>query len=183
MEQGLKSYFLGDAIYLREIPLMHFMNSGPRCSFSQLAVHMQETLRGNEVIYLTRTFQRMKVYFVLTLSWTLFIVRCPWSLLFYQLRMIPPVSNPRNRRTILVTFAPAIPIQSIAPSSKVTNEVKEHFESSPTEVCRQKPKSTINQIINGWDKLPLAFVSSVKKGSWATSRRCREYHGYPRYWS
>ncbi|KAJ8443252.1 hypothetical protein Cgig2_010147 [Carnegiea gigantea] len=36
MEQGLKSYFLGDAIYSREIPLVHFVNGGPRCSFSRL---------------------------------------------------------------------------------------------------------------------------------------------------
>ncbi|KAJ8441591.1 LOW QUALITY PROTEIN: hypothetical protein Cgig2_023155 [Carnegiea gigantea] len=33
MEQGLKSCFLGDAMYSREIPLTHFVNGGPRCSF------------------------------------------------------------------------------------------------------------------------------------------------------
>jgi len=50
---GSQVYFLGDAIYLREIPLMHFVNGGPRRSFPQLAVHMLVTPRGNEVIYLT----------------------------------------------------------------------------------------------------------------------------------
>ncbi|KAJ8438702.1 hypothetical protein Cgig2_011885 [Carnegiea gigantea] len=40
MEQGLKYYFLGDAIFSREIPLMHFMSGGLRCSFYRLAVHM-----------------------------------------------------------------------------------------------------------------------------------------------
>ncbi|KAJ8436105.1 hypothetical protein Cgig2_017088 [Carnegiea gigantea] len=101
----------GTASQLRETSLMHFMSGGLRCSFPQLIVHMAMAPKGNKVTYLIRTFQRMKVYFIVTL-------------------------NPRNRRTILVTSTPAIPIQSIAPSSKVANEVKEHFESSPTEVRR-----------------------------------------------
>ncbi|KAJ8434750.1 hypothetical protein Cgig2_001953 [Carnegiea gigantea] len=48
MEWGLKSYILGDAIYLRETPLVHFVNGGPRCSFPQLTIHMPVIPRGNE---------------------------------------------------------------------------------------------------------------------------------------
>ncbi|KAJ8425372.1 LOW QUALITY PROTEIN: hypothetical protein Cgig2_003650 [Carnegiea gigantea] len=42
MEQDLKYYFLGDVIHSREIPLVHVMKSGPRCSFSRLAIHMPD---------------------------------------------------------------------------------------------------------------------------------------------
>ncbi|KAJ8434937.1 hypothetical protein Cgig2_023934 [Carnegiea gigantea] len=52
MEQGLESYFLGDTIYSREMPLL--------CSFPRLIVHMLVIRRGTKVIYLTQTLQRMK---------------------------------------------------------------------------------------------------------------------------
>ncbi|KAJ8426954.1 LOW QUALITY PROTEIN: hypothetical protein Cgig2_033235 [Carnegiea gigantea] len=56
---------IGDAIYSREILLVHFVNGGPRCSVPRLAVHMPVIPRENEVIYLTRILQRMKANLVL----------------------------------------------------------------------------------------------------------------------
>ncbi|KAJ8445794.1 LOW QUALITY PROTEIN: hypothetical protein Cgig2_027875 [Carnegiea gigantea] len=44
---GPKSYFLGDVIHSRGIPLVHFVNDGPRCSSPCLAAHMLVVPRGN----------------------------------------------------------------------------------------------------------------------------------------
>ncbi|KAJ8422681.1 hypothetical protein Cgig2_000899 [Carnegiea gigantea] len=109
IEPGPKYYFLGDAIYLREIPLMHFVSGALRSSFPQLIVHMPVTPRGNKVIYLTRMFQRMMI----------------------NLGLSP---NPKNRCCHPSKTIPAIPIQSITPLSHVTNEIKEHFKSSHVEI-------------------------------------------------
>ncbi|KAJ8428784.1 hypothetical protein Cgig2_006258 [Carnegiea gigantea] len=58
---------------------------------------------------------------------------------------------------------PRIPIQSTAPSTKVTNEIKEHFEPSPTKICRQKFKFIINCSIDGYDKLPIGVCKPSSK--------------------
>ena len=49
--------------------------------------------RGNEVIYLTRTFQRMKANLVLNPSLRLFVLGSPYSLLFCRRRMVLPLSR------------------------------------------------------------------------------------------
>jgi len=84
---------------------------------------------------------------------------------------VPPTKDDSSRikilgidATIPATPIPAIPIQSIAPSPQVTNEIKEHFKSSSAEICRQKVKSMINHTINGHDKLPIKiYEPSTKK--------------------
>ncbi|KAJ8438300.1 hypothetical protein Cgig2_015043 [Carnegiea gigantea] len=97
----------GDAIYSREIPLVHFVNGGPRCLFPRLVAHMLVILRGNKVIYLTRTFQLMKANLLLTQPVEPFV---------------PPMEDGSSRVkilrigvVILATPISAIPIQSIAP--------------------------------------------------------------------
>ncbi|KAJ8435464.1 hypothetical protein Cgig2_021097 [Carnegiea gigantea] len=63
------------------------------------------------------------------------------------------VKIPRIDVAIPATPILAIPIQSIDPLPQVTNEIKEYFESSPAEICRQESKSMINPTVNGQDKL------------------------------
>ncbi|KAJ8451407.1 hypothetical protein Cgig2_017798 [Carnegiea gigantea] len=110
MEQGPKSYFLGDVIYSRGIPLMYFVNGGPRCS----SLHMPVIPRGNEVIYLTQTFQRMKANLVLKLK----IVRSRKPLEPF----VPPMEDGSSRvkipgiGVVIPTMPiPVIPIQSLTP--------------------------------------------------------------------
>ncbi|KAJ8423106.1 hypothetical protein Cgig2_004704 [Carnegiea gigantea] len=58
----------------------------------------------------------------------------------------------------------AIPIQSIALLAKVTNEIKKHFQSSPTEICRQKLQYMIDHIIGGQGQLNIKVCKpSIKK--------------------
>ncbi|KAJ8428075.1 hypothetical protein Cgig2_006798 [Carnegiea gigantea] len=117
------------------MPLVHFINGGLRCSFPRLAVHMPMTSRGNEVIYLTRTFQKMKAN----------MVRSPKP-------FVPPIEDGSSRvkipgidASILVTPIPTIPIQSIAPLPWVTNDIKENFESSPAEMTSY-PSEFMSQV-------------------------------------
>ncbi|KAJ8431296.1 hypothetical protein Cgig2_018368 [Carnegiea gigantea] len=84
---------------------------------------------------------------------------------------IPPTEDdsshvkiPRIGFAVTATPILAIPIQSIAQLPWVTNEIKEHFKSSPAEIRREKLKSMINRTIHGQDKLPLKVSEpSTKK--------------------
>ncbi|KAJ8425177.1 hypothetical protein Cgig2_003245 [Carnegiea gigantea] len=84
---------------------------------------------------------------------------------------VPPTNGdssyikiPRIHVAMLATPIPTILIQSITPSPQVTNEIKEHFKSSPTEICRQKLNSMINRTIDRQDKLLIKiYEPSTKK--------------------
>jgi len=58
---GSQVLFLRRCNYSREIPLVHFVNGGLRFSFPRLTVPTPVTPRGNKVIYLTQTFQKLNV--------------------------------------------------------------------------------------------------------------------------
>jgi len=73
------------------------------------------------------------------------------------------VKMPRIDITIPATPIRTVPIQSIAPSIKVTDEIKKHFKFSPAEICRQKLKSIIIRTINGQDKLPIGVCEPRTK--------------------
>ncbi|KAJ8430854.1 hypothetical protein Cgig2_003784 [Carnegiea gigantea] len=127
-ELGPKSYFLGDIIYSRGIPLVHFVNGGPRCSSPQLAIHMPVIPRGNEVIYLTRTFQKMKANLIVHFGKPLE----PFILLIEDVSS--RVKIPGIDVVIPAMPIPAIPIQSIVPLPQ---------DELPVGVCEPSIKKVI----------------------------------------
>ncbi|KAJ8437696.1 LOW QUALITY PROTEIN: hypothetical protein Cgig2_030718 [Carnegiea gigantea] len=101
-------------------------------------LHMPVTPRGNEVIYLARTFRRMKA----NLKPKLKIVRSRKPLDLF----IPLMEDSSSHVKILgidvaisTTSAPTIPIQSIALLPQITNDVKEHFKSSLAKIQHNIP--------------------------------------------